>query len=463
MTTHETSPAPAPATSLEAPKQPVILWRNAWNINNIGDIGHTPGGLALLRKYIPEAKVIVWAQRDLVLRDDIAQKARFVDGAVDAGDVSRKVIPDIEFVLGLLDADGKADNPALEAAVAQADIMVIGSGAGILASEALMRFHRRTGKPIGMFGITTDPFNFLYLEGDEASTDTQALRAASFVFTREKTSLRALAGEDVNSPNNVSVKNPATPVNETIHRTPITLDFSKIKSAFVPDTTFAFNVRDDAAAAQFMQSHGLEPQKFVCFVPRHRWTPGPNPTRQGESRDLYNSVYVNEDHDKLKVAIIDYVRQTGNKVAIVPETIYVVADMGAWLKDGLPDDVAQNVVVRENYWLPDEAASVFAHAQAVVSIENHSPIIAAAMGTPFVMVHQPEDSYKSDMFANIGLADWYVANINRATGADVSAALMGIVNDMPAARAKLKEAMTLVHERFAFGMQAVREALRLNA
>jgi hypothetical protein len=58
-----------------------ILWRNAWAIVNIGDIGHVPGALALLRHYIPEAAVTLWAQQDLVFRGPIAQRARFPDGA----------------------------------------------------------------------------------------------------------------------------------------------------------------------------------------------------------------------------------------------------------------------------------------------------------------------------------------------------------------------------------------------
>jgi hypothetical protein len=80
-----------------------ILWRNAWAIVNIGDIGHVPGALALLRHYIPEAAVTLWAQQDLVFRDAIARRARFPEGSVDAATVSRKVIPDLKVVYGRLD------------------------------------------------------------------------------------------------------------------------------------------------------------------------------------------------------------------------------------------------------------------------------------------------------------------------------------------------------------------------
>lgn len=453
-------PLPAPSMA-GAPRQPVILWRNGWNINNIGDIGHVPGALALLRHYVPEARIVLWAHNDLVIRGQYAAMGRLADGAVDAGTVSRKVYPALQVVTGAIGADGKGDNPALESAIAAADAMVIGSGAGILEAGALLRFRRRTGKPIGMFGITTDPFNFTYFQDGEASADVQALRAASFVFTRERTSLRVLQGEDVDGPQGAAADRPDTPVNEAINRQPLRVDLRSVPAAFVPDTTFAFTPRDEVRAQAFLRTHGLESGKFICVVPRHRWSPTGAPTRQGDARDTYNALYLEEDCAKLRAAIVAYVRATGNKVALVPETVYVVRHLDAMLKDALPPDVAARVVVRADYWLPDEAASVFGHAQAVLSVENHSPILAAAAGTPFVMLHQPEDSFKSDMFSDIGLGDWHIADINRASGDDVARTLMAIVNDMPAARARLRQAMALVAERHAFGMRRLRQVLGL--
>lgn len=450
--------------AIAAPRRErVILWRNGWNVNNIGDIGHVPGALALLRHYVPEARVILWAHSDLVIRGHVAALGHLADGAVDAGTVSRKIYPALQVVTGAILENGRGDNPALEAAIAAADTMVIGSGAGILEGAALLRFHQRTGKPVAMFGITTDSFNFTNFHDGEASADVQALRAASFVFTRERTSLRLLGGEDVDGAHGASPDRTDTDVNETINRKPIGLDLARVwlRAAFVPDTTFAFCARDEAKARAFMHAHALESGKFICVVPRHRWTPTGTPTRQGDARDAYNALYLEADCAKLRVAIIDYVRRTGNKVALVPETVYVVPLLEAMLKAALPADVRARVVTRANYWLPDEAASVFAHAQAVLSVENHSPIIAAAAGTPFVMVHQPEDSFKGDMFGDIGLGDWYVADINRASGADISTILMGIVANLPAARARLHGAMRLVEERHQFGMQRLRQLLAL--
>ncbi len=166
----------------------------------------------------------------------------------------------------------------------------------ICSGADLLRFHARTQKPIGIFGATTDSFNFTNFADGGASTDVQALRACRFVFTRERTSLRLMDGEDVDGPDGAAQDNPKTTINETTNRAPITVDLRGLNKAFVPDTTFAFPVRDDASADVFMKTHGLEEGRFVCFLPRHCWTPTDSPTRQGESRKAYNDYYAKEDH-----------------------------------------------------------------------------------------------------------------------------------------------------------------------
>src|SRR5690606_30631634 len=37
-----------------------ILLRSSWQVENIGDIGHTPGVLALIEKYLPYVDVRLW-------------------------------------------------------------------------------------------------------------------------------------------------------------------------------------------------------------------------------------------------------------------------------------------------------------------------------------------------------------------------------------------------------------------
>src|SRR3954466_3491793 len=37
-----------------------VLLRSSWNDYNIGDVGHTPGTLRLLERYIPDAEILLW-------------------------------------------------------------------------------------------------------------------------------------------------------------------------------------------------------------------------------------------------------------------------------------------------------------------------------------------------------------------------------------------------------------------
>src|ERR671912_2053877 len=53
----------APASNAPAKKgnaSKTVLLRSSWNDYNIGDVGHTPGTLRLLEKYVPEASVTLW-------------------------------------------------------------------------------------------------------------------------------------------------------------------------------------------------------------------------------------------------------------------------------------------------------------------------------------------------------------------------------------------------------------------
>lgn len=65
-------------------------------------------------------------------------------------------------------------------------------------------------------------------------------------------------------------------------------------------------------------AHGLESGKFICVVPRHRLNPAGAPTRQGDARDTYNALYLEEDCPKLRAATAAYVRAAGNQVALAP-------------------------------------------------------------------------------------------------------------------------------------------------
>ena len=156
---------------------------------------------------------------------------------------------------------------------------------------------------------------------------------------------------------------------------------------------------DEERADSFLDDHGLEEGKFICAIPRLRFTPYQKMRKvnwdEQKIREVEetNKRYKDEDHAKLREAIITWVRETGHKVLICHEMTYEVDIMDELLFDPLPDDVKPSVVKR-GYWLPDEAASVYKRAFALLSFECHSPIIALANGTIAFYLCQPQDTVK---------------------------------------------------------------------
>ena len=131
----------------------------------------------------------------------------------------------------------------------------------------------------------------------------------------------------------------------------------------------------------------------------------------------------------------DWIRETKNKVLVCPEMTYQVSIMDELLINSLPKDV-KSYVVKRGYWLPDEAASVYTKALTVLSFECHSPIIAAANGTPFFYLRQPEDTIKGQMYYDLGFSDW-VFEIEQTEGRQITNRLRDVWQNYSQAKNKL--------------------------
>ena len=116
-----------------------------------------------------------------------------------------------------------------------------------------------------------------------------------------------------------------------------------------------------------------------------------------------NEAFADRDHAKMREAIVAWVTEFNQKVFLVPEMTYEVARLRPLLFDPLPERVKPNVAVLDRYWLTAEAASVYAKAAAVLSFEMHSPIIAVSAGTPAILLRQPTDTRKGQMWRDVGL------------------------------------------------------------
>jgi polysaccharide pyruvyl transferase WcaK-like protein len=382
------------AWSADAPRR--ILLRSSWQTVNIGDIAHTPGMLALMEKHRPQDAVTLWP-KGLNTEVEKLLITRF---------------PKLTIVRKKEDQDA-----ALEAC----DFFLHGSGPGLVGAIEAERA-RKAGKPYGFAGIT--------LSDEELTTHRDLLAGAKFVFARDTDSLKAFQQADIKGP----------------------------KAAFGPDATFALDLRDDAAANKLLKEHNLEPGEFLCAVPRLRWTPyweiNPETTKPNPQRSAVNEAFAERDHAKMREAIVAWVTEFKRKVFLVPEMTYEVPRLKPFLYDPLPREVKPSVAILDRYWLTAEAASVYAKAAAVISLEMHSPIMAVANGTPAVLLRQPTDTRKGQMWRDLGLDRWIV-EIDESTGRQIAERLVEIGKDLAAARKFAEKARTFAQERMAEMVAAI--------
>lgn len=421
-----------------AARPPRILLRSSWQSVNIGDIGHTPGALSLIEKHFPAAEVMLWpgqlghGSREFLL----------------------KAYPRLKIVEGSLDPNNQPSTPALREAWQQADLYLSGSGSGFPASNHAVAFQKATGKPVGVFGVSADPISGVG-EGLEPEGGTlRELRAKALALppTHLKPELRYIMDRAA----------------FFFCRDTISRDYLKSQGvktpllAFGPDAQLGMPLRDDAKGLAWLRAHGLEAGKFLCVIPRLRYTPyykirQTAPVASDEVKDAINARTTEADHAKVREMMIAYVRQTGQKVMACAEMTYQVELAKEVLVDPLPADVRANVVWRDSYWLPDEAASIYAQAQAVVSLECHSPLIALHNGTPAIYVRQPTDTCKGQMYRDFGSDDWFF-EVEETNGAQLAARVLAIHRDVAAARRRVKQIMANVEREQKRMVAAVRRA-----
>ncbi|MCB1020965.1 MAG: polysaccharide pyruvyl transferase family protein, partial [Acidobacteria bacterium] len=403
--------AAACAKRPEPDAQPTVLLRSGWQTENIGDIAHTPGVLHLLEQHVPEVRVILWSN------------------ATERGvaEMLRRRFPTLEIVSG--EPDDLADT------FAESDFLLHGSGPSVVARGHVQAWRMRTGKPYGVFGVTITARS----EAASRALDPELadlVEGASFVYTRETLSLENLRQAGIQNPN---------------------LDF-------VPDGSFSVDLENDAAALPFLEAAALEPGRYICCIPRLRLTPYHKfktvtwTEEEKQRRERINAEHADADHAKMRRAIERWVSETGGKVLLCPEMTYELDLLGPLLYDPLPQAVKPNVVQRKDYWLTDEACSGYKRAAAVLSFECHSPILAAAQGTPCMYIHQPEDGIKGQMWNDVGLGDWYL-QVEDTTGEQVAEKLLAIHSDRPAAALQVQRAVGFAHGRQGKGMDAVKASL----
>ncbi len=328
-------------------------------------------------------------------------------------EIYSKNFPKVNVLYGNVNEQKEVDNPELLKVFKESDILVHGSGPLLVAADHVASWIKYTGKPFGVFGVTLQNPNQYHQE---------LLKKAAFIFTRETHSIQHLKKSGI----------------EGEH-----IDFA-------PDATFFLNIRDDKKAEQFMATNRLEDKKFICVIPRLRYTPYhliyPESNNWDSDRiktvEETNKKNGERDHAKMREAMIACVRETGNKVLVCPEMTYQVDIMDELLIDPLPEDV-KPFVIKRGYWLPDEAASIYSKSSSVISFECHSPIIAAANNTPFIYLRQPEDTIKGQMYYDLNFND-SVFEIEETSGNQITSRLREIWTNYAEEESKLKTRMDKV-------------------
>ncbi|RAK00166.1 polysaccharide pyruvyl transferase [Larkinella arboricola] len=389
---------PALAQTGRAAKKSIIL-RSSWQTVNIGDIGHTPGVITLLEKYLPEVEVRLWPSS--------------VENGV--AELLQRRFPNVPIIQ-------TPDEISRE--FSECSFLLHGSGPSLVARNDVKRWSQDTGKPYGIYGIT---FPGVYAPGAAASKinplDIDLLNKAQFTFFRDSVSLGIAKEAGI-----------SCPIME-----------------FAPDGAFAVDFRNDQAATDFLGKNGLEEGKFMCVIPRSRFTPyweiPSKKTPFDPERNARNEAMREHDHAPLREAIIAVVRQTPMKILIVPEDETQVKLGKQILLDKLPDDVKKKVVWRDRYWLTDEAVSTYIRSAGMFGLEMHSPIMCVGHGIPAIVCRFSEQTSKGFMWRDIGLDDWLFDVDKPDEVARIVPAVLAMAKDPKAARAKAAKGRAFVEKR----------------
>lgn len=400
------------ASAADKGRAPRVVLRSSWQTVNIGDIGHTPGVLALLEKHLPEAEIRLWPSK--------------VDNGV--AEMLAARFPKVKII------NGEAVKQAFE----ECDFLLHGSGPSLVAQNDVEKWSKATGKPYGIYGITFSAQGSTSTKpaADSSLAKTiQILSGAQFAYFRDSVSLELAKSKGCTCP---------------------LMDFG-------PDGAFAVDLADDVKAEAFLKANGLEDGQFLCCIPRLRFTPywtipekkaKPDPVKQARNDAM-------RDHDgkPLLDAIVKVIENTKLKVLLCPEDKTQMAVAKEMLYDKLPESAKSRVVWRETYWLTNEALSTYRRSAGLFGHEMHSPIMCIGNGIPAIVCRWAEQTSKGLMWRDIGLGDW-LFDLDKADElARVAETVLAMAQDPAAAKAKAAKAREFVMNRFATSMGVLRGEL----
>lgn len=394
-----------------APKKVVIL-RSSWQTVNIGDIGHTPGVLTILEKYLPDAEIRLWPS-------SIGNGVK---------EILEQRFPKVKIV----------NTPELiKQAFAEGDFLLHGSGPFLVARADVKKWREETGKPYGVYGITFPGFYGTPTEQQIASlaTDTELLTNAAFTFFRDSPSLEYARKNGVKCP----------------------------VMEFGPDGAFAVDLRNDKLADEFLKQNKLTTGKFLCVIPRQRYTPYWEVKSKNAAFDAFkdgkNKEMREHDNAPLREAMMAVLDKTDLKILICPEDETQVKLGKEVLFDKLPQQYHSRVVWRDRYWLTDEALSTYLKSAGLFGLEMHSPIMCIGHGVPAIVCRFTEQTTKGFMWRDIGLDDWLFDMDKPEEVARIVPAVLAMAQDPAQAKQKALQAKRIVENRQKATMEVLKKTL----
>ncbi len=381
-----------------------IVLRSSWQTVNIGDVAHAPGLIELVTRRFPDDRIVLWP-------------VNIGDGVEE---MLRRNYPKLEIV------KGERNTPQIDRLFDSADLFIQGSCQSV-GGDDLRYWRSRGDKPYGLCGITLEQLT---------PPTRELIDHAAFFFCRDTQTLRMLRREKVSCP---------------------VLEFG-------PDTAFAMTAADPGPAEAFMRANGLENQRFLCVIPRLRYTPYFQiyPDKKNNPEELRKNAYSLEHRDQDLAPVIGLIKrflaETDMKVVLCPEMSYEVELYKNAIYPALSPAERARTVIYPEFWLPDRAIGLYRQAHSLVSMEMHSPILALAAGVPSFYLQLPTESCKGEMMADLGLPDWRHF-IPAESAEEIWPDLERVIKDYPAARTRAAAAMDLVRQRQDYMMECARKTL----
>ena len=215
---------------------------------------------------------------------------------------------------------------------------------------------------------------------------------------------------------------------------------------------------------QFLSDNKLEYKKFVCCIPRLRITPYwkmRSDAPYNRESDEINNRFKEQDHKYLRAAIIRVLENTDVKVLVCPEDQTQMLVGKEMIIDKLPKKYHEKVVLRSDYWLTDEAVSVYRKSLALFGNEMHSPIMCIGNNIPAVVCRWEQQTSKGFMWNDIGLGEWLFDSDVGINDDDFADTIMDVVINNDKAVNKTKQALDIVNRNFVNMASRIRSALNM--